>query len=297
VLAGKSEEQAPPTCGIVMPISEIDGCSESHWSDVLSIVSEAIDVAGFTPNIVSNADDVGIIQKRIIQNLYENEIVVCDVSGKNPNVMFELGMRLAFDKPTIIIKDDKTSYSFDTAPIDHIDYPRDLRYGKIEEFKRLLSSKIKNTYAKSKDNHEYTTFLKHFGSFTVAKLDSREVSKEDYVLEELKSINNRITQLAIRSKRAQGPSPYYGDMNYEPDINYRTCTFVVCLAGDAESAMAAAIEAASSLKGVATWCSKKVGDHEHLIVETASKSKPAIDKVKDTVMGAMRAAGDKDQRS
>ena len=95
-------------CGIVMPISGIDGCGESHWKDVMSIIKESIDNADFESNLVSNADDIGIIQKRIIQNLYENPIVVCDVSGKNPNVMFELGIRLAFDKPTIIIKDDKT---------------------------------------------------------------------------------------------------------------------------------------------------------------------------------------------
>jgi hypothetical protein len=54
------------------------------------------------------------------------------VSGKNPNVMFELGIRLAFDKATIIIKDDKTDYSFDTSVIQHIPYPRDLRHNQIE---------------------------------------------------------------------------------------------------------------------------------------------------------------------
>ncbi|HMY40859.1 MAG TPA: hypothetical protein PK011_16155, partial [Marinagarivorans sp.] len=96
-------------CGIVMPISSIDGCNEAHWADVLEIINESIEDAGFYGELVSNADDVGIIHKRIIQNLYENPMVVCDVSGKNPNVMFELGMRLAFDKPTIIIKDDKTA--------------------------------------------------------------------------------------------------------------------------------------------------------------------------------------------
>ena len=107
-------------CGLVMPISAIDGLPESHWAEVLSLISEAIEKAGVTPNLVSNADDVGIIQKRIIQNLYDNPIVMCDVSSKNPNVMFELGMRLAFDKPTIIVKDDKTTYSFDTSPIEHL---------------------------------------------------------------------------------------------------------------------------------------------------------------------------------
>ena len=112
-----SESKKTPVCGIVMPISSLDGCTEAHWSDVLEILTESIEQAGFDGNLVSNADDVGIIQKRIIQNLYDNPIVVCDVSGKNPNVMFELGMRLAFDKPTIIVKDDRTTYSFDTRAI------------------------------------------------------------------------------------------------------------------------------------------------------------------------------------
>lgn len=136
-------------CGVVMPISSIDGCAETHWSEVRVILEEAIDQAGFEPNIVSNSDDVGIIQKRIIQNLYENPVVVCDVSGKNPNVMFELGLRLAFDKPTIIVKDDKTAYSFDTSPIEHLEYPRDLRFGKIVELKEKLADKICATYEKS----------------------------------------------------------------------------------------------------------------------------------------------------
>ena len=62
-------QEKKAVCGIVMPISAIDGCSEAHWSEVHDILNEAIDDAGFEPNLVSNADDVGIIQKRIIQNL------------------------------------------------------------------------------------------------------------------------------------------------------------------------------------------------------------------------------------
>ena len=54
------------TCGIVMPISAIDGCNEKHWMDVQNILTESIDDAGFHSKLVSSADDVGIIQKRII---------------------------------------------------------------------------------------------------------------------------------------------------------------------------------------------------------------------------------------
>src|SRR5690606_14915204 len=183
------------TCGIVMPISAIDGCDESHWSDVLGILTDAIEGAGYEANLVSNADDVGVIHKRIIQNLYENPIVVCDVSAKNPNVMFELGMRLAFDKPTIIVKDDQTVYSFDTSAIEHIEYPRDLRFSKIVEFKETLSAKIKATYDRSQRDGSYTTFLKHFGEFTVAKLDQKEVSGQEFIMEELKSLRHAMIRL------------------------------------------------------------------------------------------------------
>jgi len=189
------ESEEKKICGIVMPISSIDGCAESHWSEVLEIVNESIDDAGFEGNLVSNADEVGIIHKRIIQNLYDNPIVVCDVSCKNPNVMFELGLRLAFDKPTIIIKDDETTYSFDTSAIEHLEYPRDLRFSQIVEFKQKLSDKIQATFKKATTDQNYTTFLKHFGEFKVAKIDQREVSGQEFILEEMKSLRRYVQRI------------------------------------------------------------------------------------------------------
>ncbi|HIE5943695.1 TPA: hypothetical protein ACXN34_001640 [Burkholderia cepacia] len=195
------EENQKPICGIVMPISSIDGCPESHWSEVASILAEAIESAEFSANIVSNADDIGIIHKRIIQNLYDNPIVVCDVSGKNPNVMFELGMRLAFDKPTVIVKDDKTSYSFDTSAIEHLEYPRDLRFSRIVEFKKTLTEKIRATHEKSTKDPGFSTFLKHFGEFKVAKIDKKEVSGQEYILDELKSLRSTMQRIDIRMNK------------------------------------------------------------------------------------------------
>lgn len=184
-----------PVCGIVMPISAIETYTATHWSDVLEILTEALDDAGFEARLVSEGDDVGVIHKRIVHNLYEDPIVVCDVSGKNPNVMFELGMRLAFDKPTIIIKDDQTQYSFDTSSIEHLEYPRDLRFGQIVEFKERLAEKVRATLEASKDP-SYTTFLKHFGKFKVAVLEQKEVPGQEFIIEELKSL--RLAMEAIR---------------------------------------------------------------------------------------------------
>jgi hypothetical protein len=179
-----------PKCGIIMPISAIDNCSAEHWSELLAILRDVITDAEFEPNLVSDADEIGVIQKRIIQNLYSNEIVVCDVSCKNPNVMFELGMRLAFDKPTIIIKDDKTDYTFDTSIIEHLGYPRDLRFNKILAFKDNLKRKLIATNEKKIKDPNYSTFLKNFGEYKIAHLSEEIISSDKYILnsiEELKS--------------------------------------------------------------------------------------------------------------
>lgn len=188
-------------CWIVMPISWSGDYTKEHWSDVKNIIQNAIWEAWFNARLVSDADDSWIIQKRIIQNLYEDPIVVVDVSGKNPNVMFELGLRLAFDKPTIIIKDDKTDYSFDTAPIEHLCYPRDLRYQTIIDFKTKLRDKIIATHKSATNDPAYTTFLKHFGTVKVATLGEKTVWRDDYILSVLEDIKEeaRRTRVTVRS--------------------------------------------------------------------------------------------------
>jgi hypothetical protein len=194
----KLKEADVKLCGVVMPISAIGECTESHWTEVQEILFDSIEGAGFAPQLVSDANDVGIIQKRIIQNLYNNPIVVCDVSCKNPNVMFELGLRLAFDKPTIIVKDDQTKYSFDTAPIEHLEYPRDLRFSLIVDFKVRLTEKIQATHKASTSDPNYSTFLKHFDRFEAAKIDTSPLSKSDVILEEIRMLNIKIAHLTPR---------------------------------------------------------------------------------------------------
>ena len=68
----KTESTQDRICGIIMPISTIDNCSSEHWTEVKRIISEAINDAGYKPNLVSNADDIGIIQVVIEQSI-ENQ--------------------------------------------------------------------------------------------------------------------------------------------------------------------------------------------------------------------------------
>lgn len=199
-----------PVCGLVMPISEIGGCSREHWSEVKQILFDVATACGFEPKLVSDEADVGFIHKRIVENLYLNPIVVCDVSATNPNVMCELGMRLAFDKPAIIIKDDETQYSFDTSPIEHIPYPRDLHFHRVVRFKDELGGKLKATHEASQQPG-YSTFLGHIGKFRIAEVETEEVPEArlafDELSAELRDLKRLVKSNAPRKSSVSGGLP------------------------------------------------------------------------------------------
>ncbi|SSM86565.1 Uncharacterised protein [Acinetobacter baumannii] len=191
-------------CGIIRPIADTDGYASNHWNDVGEILAESIKSAGFEPRLVSEADSVAVIHGTIVQNIFEDSIIVCDVSSRNPNVMFELGMRLAFDKPVVIVKDDATNYAFDTGVIEHIPYPKSLHYRDIGIFKEKLRIKILNTAEKAKDPG-FSPFLKHFRNVSIQpqKLQNEDVPLNEYVISKLESMDSKINRIT-----QQTTSPY-----------------------------------------------------------------------------------------
>lgn len=209
-------------CGIIMPIAEHPDYTSDHWDDVLEILTDAIEVTEFKPRLVSDDVAVGLIHDRIVTNIYSDDIVICDVSSKNPNVMFELGLRLAFDKPTIIIKDEKTGYSFDTGVIEHIPYPSTLRFNKIVDFKAELIKRINATYEKSKKDPNYSPFLKSFGKTIIsATIDKTEIPEGKYIIEQLDILSKEIRSLKIeKSLNADKSTKFNGVKIKEDALKY-----------------------------------------------------------------------------
>ena len=196
-------------CGLVMPISAMDGYTEQHGSQIQSILKDAvssIEGTDFETRMVSIADEVTVIHKTIVQNLHDDDIVICDVSGRNPNVMFELGIRLTFDKPTIIVKDDQTPHIFDSSPIEHVEYRRDLRHPDVEAFKKKLAGKVQSTLEAAEKDSDYSAFLKHFGRFVVPKLDEQEGTLNNVVLSRLDDLQNQMIQMS-RQMSVSGARP------------------------------------------------------------------------------------------
>lgn len=195
-MENKKDEQKL-MCGIIMPITPVQGYHPMHWNQIRNLIEESIaEITDykFNSRMVSESDKISVIHKTIIQNIYNDHMVVCDVSTKNPNVMFELGMRLAFNKPVVIIKDLETEYVFDTATIRHITYPKTLNYFDIKEFKEKLKNYIIEGYKEVEENK--FNFLKEYGELRAETLEEAKINLID-IYEQVAELKREIKQNSI----------------------------------------------------------------------------------------------------
>jgi hypothetical protein len=64
----------------------------------------------------------GVIYHQIINHLRDDDLVIADLTKLNANVIFELGIRHAVNKPVIHIKETKQRLPFDVSAIRCIDF-------------------------------------------------------------------------------------------------------------------------------------------------------------------------------
>ncbi len=113
-----SESEDAPLCFVILPFSERDPThAKGFFDEVLrSLVVPAAKEIGFRVRTAKKSGS-DVIQRTIVKNLLEADIVVADLTEHNPNVMFELGVRIAQEKPVAIIKSTGTGPLFD---VDHM---------------------------------------------------------------------------------------------------------------------------------------------------------------------------------
>jgi len=185
------ENEKQLSCGIIMPISEMDNYPKNHWEEIKGIYTDVAQKCGFTNiQLVSEDKASGVIHTNTIKNLFENDIIICDVSGKNPNVMFELGLRIAFDKPIVITKDNETKISFDIAPLKYLEYPKTQHHGTIEKFKKELMESLQATLEKS------PSYLQNFG------INYSRVDNSEAFMKKIESIEKNARMAMILSLQA-----------------------------------------------------------------------------------------------
>lgn len=193
-------------CGLIMPISATSSRhDEKYWASVQTLLHRAISDAGLVPgNVWEGLNDR--ISKRIVSNIFSREIVVADISDQNPNVMLELGLRLASRKPTVVVVNNASKIPFDIGDVEAIIYPEDLNILGMETFFDKFSDILKGRLAAHRDG-KYEAFL---GDVFVEVIEPqrKEVSAADAVIDRLEEISLRLNR--IENRYVPNPAAYAG---------------------------------------------------------------------------------------
>lgn len=171
-------DEAPPTPGtvtlaeaagsskltafVIMPFLERDERHPSgFFSEVLrSLITPAAKASGFTVR-TANRQGSDLIQSTIINDLMNADLVIADLTEHNPNVMFELGVRMAEDKPVVLIKGKGTGPLFDVDNMLRVfEYNPCLWQTTIEKDMPNLRDFIKGAWENRSSEQSYMKILR-----------------------------------------------------------------------------------------------------------------------------------------
>lgn len=113
------------TCFVVTPIGDENTAIRRH---IDGIIDQAIIPAigeEFQVKVAHREYEIGSINDRVIQSVYNSDLVIANLTGLNPNVMFEIAIRYSFGKPAIVIAEKGTKLPFDIVDENTIFYIND----------------------------------------------------------------------------------------------------------------------------------------------------------------------------
>jgi hypothetical protein len=139
-------EGSPVSCFVVGPIGDRDaplGSPERQtYEEAITVWEEIILPAcegfGISPMRADHIATAGEIPEQVFKRLRDDHLVIADLTGANPNVMYELGLRHTTGKLTIQIG-ERSRLPFDVSSIRTIIFKR-TEVGLIDARKRLAQA-------------------------------------------------------------------------------------------------------------------------------------------------------------
>src|SRR2546425_2296145 len=110
------------SCFVISPIGPPDSETRTKSDQVLKhIIRKALEL-GYA---VERADEItrpGVITVQIVQRVFEADLVVADLTGRNPNVYYELAIRHATQKPAVHLIAGGEDLPFDVQEMRVVPY-------------------------------------------------------------------------------------------------------------------------------------------------------------------------------
>ena len=202
VTEAKAEQEETSTpenndCFIIMPIADHTDYNPGHFKRVYQdIFAPACKGAGYRPVRADDVTQTNLIHLDILQKLIESPMAICDLSSRNPNVLFELGLRQAFDKPTVIVQENGTPQIFDIGLLRYTEYHRDLDYRNVLQDQDNIKKALIETKKAVAENKSVNSIIKLLSISQPAKLeDASKFGDKEYfelLMSEIKGIKREI---------------------------------------------------------------------------------------------------------
>jgi len=146
-----SDNTKKPLCFLLMPFaqatprgSKYKTLGKAELDTIYDLHRHILAKEGYA---VRRSEGAGDILRDIVLDLDRAELVVADLTGLNPNVMYELGIRHGFTKKTILCTQDITELPFDLRSYHCVEY------GWITKAeKKKLEEDIRRTVKTIRDN-------------------------------------------------------------------------------------------------------------------------------------------------
>jgi hypothetical protein len=149
VVIAEPKSETGLRCFVAMPFKEREvNHPKGFFDEVLrSLIAPAGRDAGFSV-FTANREGSDVIQATIVNQLLDADLVIADLTENNPNVLFELGLRIAEEKPVAIIRAKGTLPIFDVDNMLRVyEYDPNLWASTVVQDKPKLTEHIKGTWA------------------------------------------------------------------------------------------------------------------------------------------------------
>jgi hypothetical protein len=189
----------PPECFVIMPISDPDDYQSGHFQHVFDdLFVPACDKAGFRAVRADQVRETNLIHLDVLQKLIDSPMALCDLSSRNPNVLFELGLRQAFDKPVVLVQEVGTPKIFDIAPLRYTEYRKARIYHEVLEDQKAIALALESTHDAHSRGAGVNSIVKVLSITQPAKLvDIQEANKDpalQIIRAEISELRNVIQQ-------------------------------------------------------------------------------------------------------
>ncbi|HUK99817.1 MAG TPA: hypothetical protein VLX29_03070 [Nitrospirota bacterium] len=179
-------------CFVISPIGKEGTAAYSEFKEVLDfIIKPAFEEAEPKYSVI-RADAInrsGSFIKDILESIYSAHVVVADLTGQNPNVFYELGVRHCIRPRTILI-----ARNVDDIPSDLREY-RTIIYDTSAKGAAAFKKKIKEFLAEIQNNSERpdNPVLDRLGNIVENKLSQVEAERDSLKIELSKLLSGKVT--------------------------------------------------------------------------------------------------------